>query len=397
MTERAKGAEMATRIGVKTILAMQPNMIIWDDKVRGFNARRQFGDAVTFSVFYRTKDGRQRFLKIGRFGVWTPEQARKEASRVLMAVDIGKDPSGDLRALRNSLTMAQLCDEYSKEMQGGHVNKKISTIRRDLSRISIHIRPKLGQLKAVSVTQENVEAFMRDMSPGSARRVIALLSGMFAYSVKRKMRSDNPCHGLELPKSGKRLRRLSTDEYAQLGRALKNGDCMTADMFLLISISGWRSGEVRLLKRSEVDLERRVAVLGDTKTGQSVRPLSGAAVEIIRRQPIKNGQFIFEYNHAKPISNLTPWWKKLKMPDDVSPHVLRHSIASLAADMLIPDHLISGLLGHSRNSITSKYMHLSDYALIETADRVADATLKLMKVASPDMANATGHEKASAL
>jgi hypothetical protein len=29
--------------------------------------------------------GQQRFLKIGRFGVFTPEQARQEARRVLIA------------------------------------------------------------------------------------------------------------------------------------------------------------------------------------------------------------------------------------------------------------------------------------------------------------------------
>ena len=80
---------MAMKIGTKTVLKMQPKTVIWDDKVRGFNARRQFSEAVTFSVFYRTKDGRQRFLKIGRFGVFTPEQARNEARRVLMNVALG--------------------------------------------------------------------------------------------------------------------------------------------------------------------------------------------------------------------------------------------------------------------------------------------------------------------
>jgi hypothetical protein len=92
--------DMSAKIGIKTVLAMQPNTIIWDSTVRGFAARRQFSDAVTFSVFYRTQDGRQRFLKIGRFGVFTPEQARNEARRVLMAAALGKDPSGDRQALQ---------------------------------------------------------------------------------------------------------------------------------------------------------------------------------------------------------------------------------------------------------------------------------------------------------
>jgi integrase len=66
------------------------------------------------------------------------------------------------------------------------------------------------------------------------------------------------------------------------------------------------------------------------------------------------------------------------MPDDVTPHVLRHSFASLAADMELPDHTISGLLGHARQGITSRYMHLGDRALLDAADLVANQTMRLM-------------------
>ena len=99
---------MATKIGIREIVALQPHMILWDSFVRGFHARRQYGDAVTFAVFYRTHDGQQRWHRIGRFGVWSPDQARKEAQRVLRARDLGEDPSGARMAVRNSPTMAEL-------------------------------------------------------------------------------------------------------------------------------------------------------------------------------------------------------------------------------------------------------------------------------------------------
>ena len=67
------------------------------------------------------------------------------------------------------------------------------------------------------------------------------------------------------------------------------------------------------------------------------------------------------------------------LPKDVTPHTLRHSFASLAADMGLPDHTISGLLGHRNGNITSRYMHLADKALIEAADLVANETLSLMR------------------
>jgi integrase len=298
-----------------------------------------------------------------------------------MARDLGKDPSADKMALRSAPTINQLCDEYIADMQNGRINgKKQSTIKSDISRITTHIKPVLGTRKVTAITQEDVETFMHGLSAGTARRVTGLLGAIFSYSVKRKLRETNPVHGLEKPAEVKRTRRLSESEYAQLWDALHKGDNAAADVFLFLTISGWRSSEVNNLKFSEVDLERRIATLGDTKTGLSIRPLSSATIEIIKRQLIKNGQFIFEHRHAKPISNLTSWWKKLRMAKDVTPHVLRHSLASLAADMQMPDSIIADLLGHRLGSITSRYTHLSDPALIEAADKVAAETLKLMNI-----------------
>jgi integrase len=55
----------------------------------------------------------------------------------------------------------------------------------------------------------------------------------------------------------------------------------------------------------------------------------------------------------------------------VTPHVLRHSYASVAGDLGFSELVIAGLLGHSAGSVTSSYVHL-DAALVAAADRVAD-------------------------
>ena len=243
-----------TKIGMRAVEGMEPHSILWDAEIRGFNARRQFSDAVTYSVFYRTADGTQRFHKIGRHGVFRPEQARSEARRVLMAAALGQDPSGDRTTLRQSLTVAQLCDEYSAKVNG----KKATTIKSDNSRIKAHIKPKIGRLKVTSITRDQIEEFMHSMSPASGKRTVALLGAILTYAVKRKLRPDNPVHGIEKPKDNKRVRRLSVAEYAQLGSAL-NGNNIAKDIFMFLAVSGWRSGEAKNLKYSELDLDRRVA------------------------------------------------------------------------------------------------------------------------------------------
>jgi hypothetical protein len=53
------------------------------------------------------------------------------------------------------------------------------------------------------------------------------------------------------------------------------------------------------------------------------------------------------------------------LPEDVTPHVLRHSFASLAADLGFADATVAALLGH-----------VADAVLLKAADAVADETAR---------------------
>jgi integrase len=54
----------------------------------------------------------------------------------------------------------------------------------------------------------------------------------------------------------------------------------------------------------------------------------------------------------------------------VTPHVLRHTFASVAGDLGYSELTIAGLLGHAGGSVTAGYVHL-DGALVTAADRVS--------------------------
>jgi integrase len=65
---------------------------------------------------------------------------------------------------------------------------------------------------------------------------------------------------------------------------------------------------------------------------------------------------------------------------DVTPHTLRHSFASVAADLGYTEPTIAAMLGHAAGSITSRYIYYLDSVLISAADNVA-ATIHAMMVA----------------
>ncbi len=402
MGERAK-------ITKSTVDKLPPDSLVWDADCIGFHVRRQKGEAQVYSVFYRTKDGRQRFCKIGRHGSpWTVDEARKKAREILVAVGQGHDPAGEMYADRKAATVAELCDAYLEAASAGRLlirgkSKKPSTLATDKVRVERHIKRILGHLKVASVTRHDVERFHNSVSEsgptararggkGTASRTLGLLGGIFSFAMKRDMRTDNPTRGVERHADGRRERRMSEGEYTRLGEALQTTPnvwpvALAAVRFL--AVTGWRRGEMLNLKWSEVDLVTRTAQLGDTKTGKSMRPLSRSACAILRDLP-RMGELVFASSRGsdRPMHGFPAVWRKLakiaSLDAAITPHVLRHSFASVAVDLGHSELTIAVLLGHKKTSVTARYAHHADAVLLQAADAVARQIEERLGFAEPE-------------
>lgn len=425
------------RIGLRDVRALAPRSIIYDNDVLGFAAQRQ-QDSVSYVLRYRTAAGRQRWHTIGRHGApWTPDEARIEAKRILGDVAKGHDPAGDKHKRRNAATVAELCDDYAKAMKAGRLltrsgrPKKASTVEIDAGRIEAHIRPLLGRLHVTALTRQDVQGFMHSVAEGktaqrvktkkkrglsnvrggrgTATRTVSLLGSILSYAVERGLRPDNPVHGVRKFAENKRERRLSDDEYAALGKALvKAAEPPPPKKFSkpgkeqrgmwpaaiaavhLLALTGWRSGEALNLRWSEVDLGKRTAFLTDTKSGKSMRPLSYAACHVLRSLPrIGDSDLVFPPSRGDGgMSGFRSYWQRIArlagLPDDVTPHTLRHSFASLAGDLGYSESTIGALIGHKGHTITSRYVHAADAVLLAATDAIARRTAELMGEAPAD-------------
>lgn len=411
------GEGKLAKLTKRVVEAAEPqakDYFLWCDELPGFGVRVFASGRRSYLVQYRNA-GRTRRVTIGFHGPVTAEQARKEALSLLGLVAKGEDPAEEKATRRKSVTVAQLCAQYMKAAEAGHVigrgrqPKKASSLISDRGRIEHHIVPLLGNRLVQDITRVDVQRFVREVQAGqtsksyktkargvvnvtggvgAATRSTGLLGGIFTYAVSEGIISINPVHGVKRPADRKRDRRLTPEEFGAFGRALQDADAcgvswQSTDAIRLLCLTGCRMREIANLRWAEVDLAGGCLLLDDTKEGRSVRPLGSAARQLLQRiQGRSRGTFVVPATRGAGgfggIPDAVERYTKRAGLSGVGAHTLRHSFASMAGDLGYSDSTIGAMLGHAGSTMTSRYVHHLDAVLIAAADRVSEAIASAM-------------------
>ena len=382
-----------TKREVDAAKAREGRYHLWDTKLAGFGLRVETSGTKTFVVRYRADGGGRtaprRFVTIGRLGVLTVDEARKQARILLGAAAKGDDPALDRQARRRAMTMSTLIDFYDAE--GCFVQRgirqgepmKARTRAYTLARLRHHVIPLLGHKRVSEIDAGEIERFARDVAAGktardektgprkriivrggdgAARKVIRDLSAVFSFAVRRGIVTDNPIAQASVRKTDNRRERyLTLEEVERLGAVFNEVEAAGANakgiaIGRLWALTGCRRDEIAGLKWSEVDFERGLLVLDDTKTGKSVRPLGAAALVLLQsisRVPGTDYVFPAEVGdgHYQGMKRL--WERVIKRAGlpGVTPHTLRHTIGSTAVSSGEALALTGAILGHAKSEI----------------------------------------------
>ncbi len=373
---------MSGKLTKRAVDAAKAGETFWDDELPGFGLRVSDRGARSFVVKYRAH-GRQRWVTIGRYGVFTPDQARTEAKRILGEVAKGGDPAAEKAKSREGVTFAEFAKRYVAEYSEAH--KKPASRDADRFHLKNHLVPRLGSARLDAISRQEVaklHASLKDR-PYTANRVITLLSHMFAVAARWGVVADgvNPCLHVTKFREHSRERFLSPAELNRLGRALAVVDRAGKAPYVVAAIrlllfTGARLNEILSLRWEYVDEAGRLLRLPDSKTGAKTIPLAPAALEVLRDLP-RQADNPFVICGAVPgahLVNLQKPWRRIRkaaLLPDVRIHDLRHSYASVAVSGGMSLPLIGSLLGHREHSTTQRYAHLADDPRLAAADAVA--------------------------
>ncbi len=144
---------------------------IWDDELPGFGLRVFASGKRSYLIQYRSQ-GRTRRYTIGLHGVWTPEEARKEARVQLGRVAKGDNPAEERLLDHQAITVKELCDLYLADLKAGLIlgkgnrPKKATTVVTDTGRIERHIIPLLGNRRVKDLTKADINKALKDIMAG---------------------------------------------------------------------------------------------------------------------------------------------------------------------------------------------------------------------------------------
>jgi integrase len=389
-----------TKRAVDTLAPSSKTVIHFDKDLAGFGLRITPSGARSWIVQYRPGGGGRgqtaRRMTLGSISTLTPDEARRAARDVLARARLGEDPAGTRAKDRETPTFKTFAERYLAEEAAAKLKPRTVTNYRIY--LLKHAAPDLGGLKLTAITSAEVGKLHRRIGkakPIVANRVVEAVASVYRYAAAEHLvpKGYNPAAGIEAFREINRERYLSTPELERLGVTLRlaetEGLPWTVDeaspkakhvpksgrrtlvsasacaAIRLLLFTGCRLREILHTRWEDIDFERGLLLLPDSKTGRRHVVLNAPALLALNSLP-RVGAYVIPGESAgtkaeKPRADLKRPWAVISQYADLQKvrlHDLRHSFASVGAGAGLGLPIVGKLLGHAAPSTTSRYAHL---------------------------------------
>ena len=332
------------------------------------------------TLYFRYQDphGKQRQIKIARWGDITFDKARKEVIRLRSIVALGGDPLSEKREKRSIINYAELAEkhlDYAKSYQKSPANTERI--------IRLHLKPQWGKRRLDEIKQPAVARWLGDLrsqelAPATIEKIRVVFNRSFELALRWDLPgvSKNPVKGIpRKPINNARDRYLSPAEARRLVVAVEASSNPQLRFIVgLLLLTGARVSELLHAEWRYIDLERRVWLIPTSKTGKARHvPLSGQAIELLAAVPRYDGcPYVLPNPETKlPYVSIKRVWqtaRKAAVLPDLRIHDLRHSAASFMINAGIDLFAVGRVLGHADHKSTMRYSHLANDTLLAAVE-----------------------------
>ena len=224
----------------------------------------------------------------------------------------------------------------------------------------------------------------RPASPAGQVRYLAQLSHVLSYGVELEWIDDNPARRVRRPREPRgRVRFLSDAERKRLLAAcLESTDRRLYPLVVLALSTGARQGELLGLRWSDIDLQRRLAVVHQTKNGDrkalTLVDVALAAIRQLASVRRLGTDLLFADRRGTARFPRHAWDAALREAkvSEFHFHDLRHTAASYLAMSGATLAEIAEVLGHRTLAMVKRYAHLSEQHTSSVVRRMEERFLR---------------------
>jgi integrase/recombinase XerC len=219
----------------------------------------------------------------------------------------------------------------------------------------------------------------------SIQRVLSALRGYYRWLMRERLARHNPAIAIKAPKAAKKLpKTLDTDAVARLLDFKADTPLALRDkaMMELFYSSGLRLSELASLRWDQIDPASGLITVTGKGNKTRVVPVGSYAARALNAWQKVRGNFagfeepcIFVSQRGTAISvrtiqsRIRHWARIQGIPQQVYPHLLRHSFASHMLESSGDLRAVQELLGHADISTTQVYTHLDFQHLASVYDK----------------------------
>lgn len=349
----------------------------YDTSVTGFTLACHRTGAKSYEFRFQDPYGKLRQRRISPHGDISFAEAQKIAKRWRAEVIMGGDPAAQKAAKRSVPTYGEIAAQHI-----AHAKTYQKRPKNTEAILNNHAIARWGRFRLDEITQQEVAKWLAEkresgLAPATVEKIRVTFSRSFELALAWNVPgAHNPVRGLPRPKySNARARYLSGAEAERLRSAMQRSkNPLLKDIVWLLLLTGARVSELLHAKRADVDTERKVWFIPDSKTGKSRHvPLSQAAVEIIGQLPIyeKCDLLLPNPKTKKPFVSIKHAWETArdaaKLPG-LRIHDLRHSTASFMINAGVDLYAVGRVLGHADHKSTMRYSHLANDTLMAAVE-----------------------------
>jgi site-specific recombinase XerD len=246
----------------------------------------------------------------------------------------------------------------------GYSSHTANSYRKDLEHFTHWMQKNIEGARWSTITRDIIDQYVTaqaqdGLSPATTNRRLSAISGLYNYMKRQGYDVHNPCRFESRRKQAQTV--PNTIPVADLKRAYEQAGGVTKVMIGLLSTTGMRIQELLDLNYEDIDFEdNSIRVSGKGKKERIVYTTESIldTLRAVRTYYNASGKiFTFDQRQARYMI-----WQALKEVSNarqLSPHAIRHTVATNMATHGANVTTIAQILGHKHIETTQRYIDMT--------------------------------------